>query len=228
MSGEAGEDVVALGHQVDPPLRRGIAEERGDQPALGRVEGGGADQPLAVDVDAEPGGGLDALDDRGPAVRSGGRGGARRCGSSPRSRWTSSQRPSFDSDTSGHASLSGRSVKHGVSSAARVAEAVPPHRAVVAGLLVADLGGVGVARVGEAGARRAATPPTRRGCGGARRGAASPARTSRIRSVDRSSPPVEVPNATREPSGDGSYQSMAEVTSPGRVGGVDERPDRGR
>ena len=183
---------------------------------------------------AEPGDGLDALDDGGPAVgcaveevhvgaaparaRGGRAASGRRC----------------DSETSGHASLSGRSVKHGVSSAAVVAEAVPPHRAVVAGLLVADLVGVGVARVREAARRRAARPPTRRGCGGGRRGAACRVATSRTRSVDRSSPPVEVPNATRAPSGDGWYQSMAEVTSPEasagsmstRPGPVDRRRDR--
>ena len=68
--------------------------------------------------------------------------------------------------------------------------------------------------------RRAATPPTRRGCGGGRPGAACrwPRRGSAASSARRR--PVDVPKATRSPSGDGSYQSIAEVTCRSR------RPDR--
>src|SRR3546814_966126 len=42
----------------------------------------------------------------------------------------------------------------------------------------------------------------------------APAGTSKIRRVERSSPPVDVPNAISRPSGDGEYQSIADVTSP--------------
>ena len=142
---------------------RRIAEERGDQPALRRVERGGADEALALDVDLEPGGGLDALDDRWSSDRCRGRGGARRCGSSPaRGGRAASARPSTATPRA-TPPWSGRSVKHGVSASTGVAEAVPPHGAVVAGLLVADLGRVGVAGVGEAGA--VGQPRHRRGPG---------------------------------------------------------------
>ena len=223
--GEAGEDVVALGARGRPTARaRGRRGAR--RPAGPWARRGWWCRRAARDRASTSSQVSASTPSMTVVQRSVPR--SRRCTSvwlQPRSTCTSSQRPSLDSETSGHASLSGRSVKHGSSGAGVVAEAVPPDRAVVAGLLVADLGGVGVAGVGEAGA--VGQPGHRRGAGvgdgvgaGARR---SPRRAPGA--CERSSPPVEVPKATSAPSGDGWYQSMADVTSPdASAGSMSTRP----
>ena len=151
MQGEAGEDVVALGNQVDPARRGGIAEQRGDQPTLRRVEGRRAHQPVTVDVDAEPGRGLDAFDDRRPPI-----------GRAVEQEHVGAAPPLGEVDEEPAAvlrerDLGPRLLVRQVGEARRVggrgvAQPVPPHGPVVAGLVVADLGRVRVARVGEAGA----------------------------------------------------------------------------
>ena len=193
---------------------------------LGASSGGRADEPLAVDVDAEPGGGLDALDDRWSSARCSR---SRRCTSvlaparARRGRAASARRSTATPRAT--PPCSGRSVKHGVVGGGGVAEPVPPDRAVVAGLLVADLGGVGVAGVREAGA--VGQPGHRRGPG-VGEGVGEQRRRSRRRGPGGSSARrrrwrCRRPPAT--PSGDGSYQSIAEVTSPdASAGSMSTRP----
>ena len=107
----------------------------------------------------------------------------------------------------------------------RVAEPVPPHGAVVARVVVvADGRRVRVARDAKpllSGSQ--ATDAAR--AWGRTSGSSVPVATSTIRNVERSSPPVDVPNATRSPSDDGSYQSIAEVAVPlASAGSIRIRP----